>query len=184
MDIMNSETSIVLCDENIDDGVSDAKLATLPIPLSSRTQAGHDSPGPSTSRVGSPLHERRQHGRRMEASRRDSKIHVGAGNIMSYRWVRRATTRPEHGGTVLEATKALSKSRESMGLHVTRKAEFLLIVLPDLLMTLDSMESRLGGILGQNPQGRLLLVSQRIVSKIYFPHEYQNGGAGETYAPQ
>lgn len=159
MDIVNREGLVVSCDEEVDDDASNAKLSTLAVSLSSRIQADHGSLGPLTTRVGYPLQEKLQHGLRLNISRGDGKIHVGDGNIMSYRWVKRAATKPTHGGTVLEATKALSKCRESMGLHVMRKGEFLMIVLPDLLMTLDAMESRLGGILEQNPQGRLLLVS-------------------------
>lgn len=88
----------------------------------------------------------------------DAKLHIGEGNVMSYRWLSRTVVKPSFGGTVLEATEALSASRDAMGLHVDEKKGFLLIVLPDLFMTLDYLERWLGGILEQNSRGQLLLV--------------------------
>lgn len=155
---------------------SAAQVITSPTTLSCREQDGHESPRPSTGRLDFPQPERISDKPRMEVFQ-DTKIHVGGGNIMSYRWVTRATARPAHNGSVLEATVALSTSREAMGLAVDRKEDFLLIILPDLLMTMDSMESRLGGILELNPQGRLLLVSHYVVAPVgaSFIPMYQNG---------
>lgn len=89
----------------------------------------------------------------------DLKIHVGGGNVMSYRWVSRSVARPNHGGSTLEAMDALSTSQEAMGLPVARHEPFILVAMPDLLMTLDSMERWLGGLLEHNCRGKLLLVS-------------------------
>ena len=77
---------------------------------------------------------------------------------MSYRWITRTVSNPNHGGTVLEAMEGLNASREAMGLRVVRHEPFLLIVMPDLFMTMDYMEQSLGGLLQHNPRGRLLLV--------------------------
>lgn len=77
---------------------------------------------------------------------------------MSYRWIARTVSKPNHGGTVLEAMEGLSASRETMGLGVVRRDSFVLIVVPDLFMTIDYMEKWLGGLLQHNPRGRLLLV--------------------------
>lgn len=97
-------------------------------------------------------------GDRKELAHGDLKLHVGGGNIMSYRWVTRSIARPKHGGSALEAMEALSTSQEAMGLPPTQHGAFLLVALPGLFMTLDSMEQTLGGLLEQNPRGKLLLV--------------------------
>lgn len=93
---------------------------------------------------------------------RDRKMHVGGGNIISYRWVTLAPpSEPKLDGTVLEATGALKVSQNAMGLEplaFPQQAAFLIIVMPDLFMTMDSMEKDLGGILEHNSGGRLLLV--------------------------
>ena len=90
---------------------------------------------------------------------KDLKLHVGGGNVISYRWVVRTSSESKHGATtVLEATKALNASQNAMGLHLPQEKEFLVVVMPDLFMTLNSMERWLGQILEQNPRGRLLLV--------------------------
>lgn len=159
------EKNLSDCDAKKTVAPSDAQLVTSPITLSYRKQGGHESPRSSTGRLDFPQHERIQHNRRTEVFQ-DTKVHVGGGNIMSYRWITRATARPGHNGSVLEATVALSTSREAMGLAVNRNEDFLLIILPDLLMTMDSMESRLGGILELNPHGRLLLVSHYVVAPV------------------
>lgn len=88
----------------------------------------------------------------------DAKFHVGGGSVMTYRVVSRAISKPDHGGSDLEATDALGISQEAMGWSVTRQETFLLIVVPDLFMTLDSMEESVGGMLDQNSRGTLLLV--------------------------
>lgn len=77
---------------------------------------------------------------------------------MSYRWITRTVSKPKHGGTVLEAMEGLNASREAMGLRVVRRQPFVLIVMPDLFMTIDYMEKWLGALLQHNPRGRLLLV--------------------------
>lgn len=77
---------------------------------------------------------------------------------MSYRWITRTVSKPNHSGTVLEAMEGLSASRKAMGLRVVRREPFVLIVMPDLFMTIDYMEKWLGGLLQHNPRGRLLLV--------------------------
>lgn len=78
---------------------------------------------------------------------------------MSYRWVERAVARPNHVGNTLEAMNALNTSQEAMGLPVAQHEPFLLVAMPDLFMTLDSMERWLGGLLERNSRGKLLLVS-------------------------
>lgn len=88
----------------------------------------------------------------------DAKIHVGRGNVMSYRWISRAASEPNHGGTALEAIEALSASQLAMGLELAQRDAFLVIVMPGLFMTVNYMERWLGGILKKRPDGRLLLV--------------------------
>lgn len=78
---------------------------------------------------------------------------------MSYRWVTRAVAEPFHGGSVLAAIEALHTSRKAMGLRAAQQEPFILIVMPGLFMTLDSMERCLGGILEHNNRGKILLVS-------------------------
>lgn len=89
--------------------------------------------------------------------------------MISYRWVIRAPpSEPKIDGTVLEATGALKVSQNAMGLEppdFPQQAAFLVIVMPDLFMTLDSMEKYLGGILEHNSCGRLLLVRKTIASE-------------------
>lgn len=96
---------------------------------------------------------------RKELAKEDLKLHVGGGNVMSYRWVIRSVARPNHSGNVLEAMEALSTSQEAMGFPPTQHETFLLVAMPGLFMTLDSMERTLGGLLEHNPRGKLLLVS-------------------------
>lgn len=97
---------------------------------------------------------------------RDRKLHVGGGNIISYRWVTRAPPlEPKLDGTMLEATCALKVSQNAMGLEplvLPQQAAFLIIVMPDLFMTMNSMEKYLGGILEHNSCGQLLLVRKTI----------------------
>lgn len=144
-------------DEVVINSASDAKSGGCLLPLSGRrnTERGEWRPA---HRIGPTRYSQTQHGRRMEVSQ-EAKVHVGGGNVVSYRWVLRDYSSPAHDGTMLEATKALKLSREATGLHVNNDGGFLLIVLPDLFMTVDSMERWLGGILDQNPLGRILLVS-------------------------
>lgn len=94
-----------------------------------------------------------------ELAKGDHKLHVGGGNVMSYRWVARSVAKPNHGGNTLEAMDALSTSQEAMGLPIAQHEPFLLVAMPDLFMTLDSMERWLGGLLEHNNRGKLLLVS-------------------------
>lgn len=91
--------------------------------------------------------------------RNELKLHVGGGNVMSYRWIARAVANPNHGGGVLGAMEALHTSQEAMGLQVAHHEPFLLIAVPGLFMTLDSMERWLGGLLEFNHHGKILLVS-------------------------
>lgn len=92
-------------------------------------------------------------------NRNELKLHVGGGNVMSYRWITRAVAKPNHGGGVLGAMEALHTSQEAMGLQVAKHEPFLLIAVPGLFMTLDSMERWLGGLLEYNNHGKILLVS-------------------------
>lgn len=108
---------------------------------------------------------------RKEHVKGDLKLHVGGGNVMSYRWVARSIARPNHGGSVLEAMEALSASQEAMGIPPTQHEAFLLIAMPGLFMTLDSMERTLGGLLEHNPRGKLLLVSVPIQYLCHFVAE-------------
>ncbi len=113
------------------------------------------------------------HDTRRGSVKGDLKLHIGGGNVISYRWVTRTVAKPSHGGTVLEAMEALSGSQHAMGLPTTNHEPFLLVVLPGLFMTLDSMERGLGGLLEHNNRGKLLLVSVRnqyslFRVKIYF----------------
>ncbi|CAM9506461.1 unnamed protein product [Ectocarpus fasciculatus] len=91
-------------------------------------------------------------------NRKELKLHVGGGNVMSYRWITRAVAKPNHGGGVLGAMEALHTSQEAMGLQVAKHEPFLLIAVPGLFMTLDSMERWLGGLLEYNNHGKILLV--------------------------
>lgn len=96
----------------------------------------------------------------------DLKLHIGGGNVISYRWVTRTVAKPIHGGTVLEAMEALNGSQKAMGLPTTNHEPFLLVALPGLFMTLDSMERGLGGLLEHNNRGKLLLVSSRMTQRV------------------
>lgn len=144
--------------------VSGANSGNRSNPAFARNQTGPHSVRLSTSPVNSSWNTPRRHEYRDEAARGDLKLHVGGGNVMSYRWVSRAVRRSAYDGTALGATKALS--RQATGLHTPHKEEFLLIVLPDLFMTMDSMDRGLEGIFDKKPQGRLLLV------RIEYPEYY------------
>lgn len=98
----------------------------------------------------------------------DLKLHVGGGNVMSYRWISRSVPRPNHGGSALEAMEALSTARQAMGIPSAQHEAFLLVAMPGLFMTLDSMERTLGGLLEHNPSGKLLLVSVSFSNPTYF----------------
>lgn len=115
-----------------------------------------------------------------ELSKGDLKLHVGGGNVMSYRWIRRSVARPNHGGSVLEAMEALSTSQKAMGLPPTQNEAFLLVAVPGLFMTLDSMERTLGGLLEHNPRGELLLVSAPIQKLNIRVAEREAGGEREV----
>lgn len=108
---------------------------------------------------GSGIYPNLPHDIRRGSGKGDPKLHIGGGNVMSYRWVTRTVAKPRHGGTVLEAMEALSGSQHAMGLPTTKHEPFLLVALPGLFMTLDSMERGLGGLLEHNNRGKLLLVS-------------------------
>lgn len=151
----------------IDDAILDTDRCTSSRPRSTQEPAGsayqqhvqhaqhvqHVAPSISAS-----SHAEWHHDRRTKVSDGDPKIHVGGGNVMSYRWITRTVSNVNHGGTVLEAMEGLTTSREAMGLGVIRRESFILIVMPDLFMTIDYMEKWLGGLLQHNPRGRLLLV--------------------------
>lgn len=104
-------------------------------------------------------HPTRAFGNRSELVKGDSKLHVGGGNVMSYRWVTRTVPETNHGGSVLAAMEALHTSQRAMGLCAAEQEPYILIVMPGLFMTLDSMERCLGGMLEHNNRGKLLLVS-------------------------
>lgn len=124
-------------------------------PRSSQDRARRGTP----SRPGGSLpHGEKLHIQRKGATKGDPKLHVGRGNVVSYRWVARSASNPNHDGTTLEAMTALRSSQESMGLQLPQEVPFLVIAMPDLFMTVDSMERRLSGLLEQNSRGRLLLV--------------------------
>lgn len=109
--------------------------------------------------TGAGAHAKIRNDKVKELAKGDLKLHVGGGNVMSYRWVARSVARPNHGGSTLEAIDALGSSQEAMGLPVAQHEPFILVAMPDLFMTLDSMERWLGGLLEHNCRGKLLLVS-------------------------
>ncbi|CAM9559381.1 unnamed protein product [Scytosiphon promiscuus] len=95
---------------------------------------------------------------REDVAKEDFKVHVGGGNMMSYRWVTRAVAEPNYDGSVLAAMEALYTSQRAMGMQAAQQEPFFFIVMPGLFMTLDSMERCLGGMLEHNNRGKLLLI--------------------------
>lgn len=132
-------------------------------------QTGLDHQEHEASSASMPSYVEWHDSHQKEKFEEDPKLHVGRGNIMTYRWVARVVSEPNYGGTVLEATEALSTSTEAMGLrNIAHQEHFLLIVMPDLFMTLGYMERWLGGLLEKNSRGRLLLVRKTLT--VYFAH--------------
>ena len=145
-------------DGDIDAAVLDTDSCTSSRSRSTQEPAHQQHVQHAAPSIGASSHAEWHHDGGKHVSDGDPKIHVGGGNIMSYRWITRTVSNPNHGGTVLEAMEGLNASREAMGLRVVRHEPFLLIVMPDLFMTMDYMEQSLGGLLQHNPRGRLLLV--------------------------
>lgn len=71
--------------------------------------------------------------------------------------------------------EALRTSQKAMGLPPTQHEPFLLVAMPGLFMTLDSMERTLGGLLEHNPHGKLLLVSVPIQKLYKYAHLVSRG---------
>jgi len=137
------------------------------VPATGDGEASSPPSGQRPASGGSSIHPKLPQNIKRGSVNGDLKLHVGGGNVMSYRWITRTVAKPSHGGTVLEAMEALNGSQHAMGIPTSDHEPFLLVALPGLFMTLDSMERGLGGLLEHNRRGKLLLVSVH-VSKFVF----------------
>lgn len=156
--VTNPLKVLIKLNERVHRGASDGIRHGSSRPRSAQDETGRGCGQRAVTPTGSPSCADKHTECRKGLDREDAKLHIGEGNVMSYRWLSRTVVKPNCGGTVLQATEALNGSRDAMGLHVDQKKEFILIVMPDLFMTLDSLERWLGGVLEKNSRGQLLLV--------------------------
>lgn len=89
----------------------------------------------------------------------DFNLHLGFGNVMRYRWITSLAPISKHMDSMSGAGAGVEVSRRTLKFRTAGAEEFLLIVLPDIFMTLDFMQRSLGQLLERNHVGRMLLVS-------------------------
>lgn len=89
----------------------------------------------------------------------DCNFPLGHGNVMCYRWITSLAPISKHMDSMSDAGASFEFSRRILKFHTGGAGELLIIALPDIFMTLDSMQRCLGQLLERNHVGRMLLVS-------------------------